>query len=145
MKFIPFALIVYFLYSICALTAQDMKPSSLFRKIPNIKLGVSGTVQKYVMIMNDNFIMVGSLISGWYKLEPDPSWFGNRANEPNNPTWTNQNWLKSRFHFSFAEYSNPRNMGFGILRVMNDDLVQPNRGWWHVYHYLLFRLTLHTS
>jgi redox-sensitive bicupin YhaK (pirin superfamily) len=61
-------------------------------------------------------------------LEPDPSWFGNKPNEVSNPTWTNKNWLKSRFHFSFAEYSNPRNTGFGILRVMNDDLVQPNRG-----------------
>lgn len=54
--------------------------------------------------------------------EPNPRWFGNPANA------TNENWLKSRFHFSFAEYSNPANMGFGILRVMNDDLVQPNRG-----------------
>ena len=37
--------------------------------------------------------------------------------------------MKSRFHFSFAEYSNPRNTGFGVLRGMNDDLVQPNRGF----------------
>ena len=42
--------------------------------------------------------------------------------------WTNKNWLISRFHFSFAEYSNPRNLNFGVLRVMNDDLVQPKRG-----------------
>lgn len=56
-------------------------------------------------------------------------WFGNKANEPSNPQWTNANWLKSRFHFSFAEYNNPRNQNFGVLRVMNDDLVQPNRGF----------------
>ena len=37
--------------------------------------------------------------------------------------------LKSRFHFSFAEYSNPRNTSFGVLRVLNDDLVQPSRGF----------------
>lgn len=62
--------------------------------------------------------------------EPDPRMFGN----PRNPqgtsatNWTNPNWLKSRFHFSFAEYSNgPSN--FGVLRVMNDDLVQPDRGF----------------
>ncbi|KAJ1421904.1 RmlC-like cupin domain-containing protein, partial [Ochromonadaceae sp. CCMP2298] len=61
--------------------------------------------------------------------EPNPSWFGNKGNEASNPTWTNKNWMKSRFHFSFAEYSNPRNQGFGILRVMNDDLVQPDRGF----------------
>jgi redox-sensitive bicupin YhaK (pirin superfamily) len=38
-------------------------------------------------------------------------------------------WLKSRFHFSFAEYYNPDNMNFGALRVMNDDLVQPQSGF----------------
>ena len=37
--------------------------------------------------------------------------------------------LKGRFHFSFAEYSNPRNTSFGVLRVLNDDLVQPARGF----------------
>uniref|UniRef100_A0A6V3IYH2 Pirin N-terminal domain-containing protein n=1 Tax=Lotharella globosa TaxID=91324 RepID=A0A6V3IYH2_9EUKA len=61
--------------------------------------------------------------------EPNPMWFGNKANEPNNPKWTNKNWLKSRFHFSFAEYSNYENTNFGVLRVMNDDLVQPRRGF----------------
>lgn len=40
--------------------------------------------------------------------EPNPSWFGNGANEPDNKYWTNKNWLKSRFHFSFAEYNDPK-------------------------------------
>ena len=35
----------------------------------------------------------------------------------------------SRFHFSFAEYFNHRNSNFGVLRVMNDDLVQRHRGF----------------
>jgi redox-sensitive bicupin YhaK (pirin superfamily) len=61
--------------------------------------------------------------------EPNPAWFGNGPNEKENPSWTNPNWLKSRFHFSFAEYSNRANSGFGVLRVMNDDLVQPRRGF----------------
>ena len=60
--------------------------------------------------------------------EPNPSWFDNPSNEAN-PKWTNGNWLKSRFHFSFAEYNNRANTGFGVLRVLNDDLVQPNRGF----------------
>jgi len=60
--------------------------------------------------------------------EPNPAWFGNSPNE-NKPNWNNKNWLKSRFHFSFAEYSNSRNTNFGVLRVMNDDLVQPRRGF----------------
>jgi hypothetical protein len=60
--------------------------------------------------------------------EPNPAWFGNPPNEPN-PAWTNANWLKSRFHFSFAEYNNAKNSNFGVLRVTNDDLVQPSRGF----------------
>jgi redox-sensitive bicupin YhaK (pirin superfamily) len=64
-----------------------------------------------------------------YVSEPNPAWFGNGANEADNKSWTNGNWLKSRFHFSFAEYNNPRNSQYGILRVMNDDLVQPFRGF----------------
>jgi redox-sensitive bicupin YhaK (pirin superfamily) len=64
-----------------------------------------------------------------YMSEPNPSWFGNKANAPDDPSWTNGNWLKSRFHFSFAEYNNPKNSNFGVLRVMNDDLVQPKRGF----------------
>ena len=61
--------------------------------------------------------------------EPNPMWFGNGANEPEKENWTNDNWLKSRFHMSFAEYHNPANTNFGVMRVMNDDLVQPRRGF----------------
>ena len=38
-------------------------------------------------------------------------------------------WLDSHFHFSFAEYYNPSNMQFGVLRVLNDDMVQPGTGF----------------
>ncbi|MBU3133925.1 pirin family protein [Clostridium gasigenes] len=38
-------------------------------------------------------------------------------------------WLKSKFHFSFAEYYNPNNMRFGSLRVINDDLINPHTGF----------------
>jgi redox-sensitive bicupin YhaK (pirin superfamily) len=38
-------------------------------------------------------------------------------------------WLDSHFHFSFAEYYNPANIQFGVLRVINDDLVQPGKGF----------------
>ncbi len=33
---------------------------------------------------------------------------------------SNLGWLQSRFHFSFAEYRNPKNINFGVLRVLND-------------------------
>lgn len=38
-------------------------------------------------------------------------------------------WLQSRFHFSFAEYRNPANVRFGVLRVLNDDIVRANSGF----------------
>jgi redox-sensitive bicupin YhaK (pirin superfamily) len=38
-------------------------------------------------------------------------------------------WLDSHFHFSFAEYYNPENVNFGVLRVLNDDLVLPGTGF----------------
>jgi quercetin 2,3-dioxygenase len=42
---------------------------------------------------------------------------------------SNLGWLKSKFHFSFADYYNPKNMHFGVLRVLNDDLIQPGSGF----------------
>jgi len=38
-------------------------------------------------------------------------------------------WLDSYFHFSFADYYNPENIQFGILRVLNDDIIQPQTGF----------------
>ncbi len=42
---------------------------------------------------------------------------------------SSQGWLESRFHFSFAEYYNPDNVRFGVIRVINDDIVQANTGF----------------
>lgn len=42
---------------------------------------------------------------------------------------SNLGWLRSIFHFSFAEYYNPKNMNFGKLRVINDDLVDAGTGF----------------
>lgn len=38
-------------------------------------------------------------------------------------------WLKARYHFSFARYRNPDRMGFGALRVINDDRVSAGKGF----------------
>lgn len=38
-------------------------------------------------------------------------------------------WLTSRFSFSFAEYHDPNNRLFGPMRVLNDDIVQPDNGF----------------
>lgn len=42
---------------------------------------------------------------------------------------SNLGWLKSKFHFSFAEYFNINNMNFGALRVINDDLIAKKTGF----------------
>lgn len=42
---------------------------------------------------------------------------------------SNLGWLESRFHFSFADYINHDNVNFGVLRVLNDDIVHPESGF----------------
>ncbi len=38
-------------------------------------------------------------------------------------------WLKAKHHFSFASYQDPSRIHFGPMRVINDDIVAPKKGF----------------
>jgi len=41
----------------------------------------------------------------------------------------NHGWLDARHHFSFANYHDPQRMGWGAIRVWNDDRIAPHSGF----------------
>jgi len=46
-----------------------------------------------------------------------------------NRGFADHGWLKARHSFSFANWYNPERINFGLLRVLNDDIIAPGKGF----------------
>lgn len=54
-------------------------------------------------------------------------------------------WLSTYYSFSFADWFNPERMGFGALRVLNDDTIAPHSGFSPHSHQNMEIITIVTS
>ena len=66
--------------------------------------------------------------------------------------YANHGWLDTHHTFSFASYYDPIHNGFGPLRVLNEDIVQPNQGFpthphreYDIFSYIISGELTHTD
>jgi len=59
--------------------------------------------------------------------------------------YADHGWLKAKHTFSFANYYNPDRIHFGVLRVLNDDIIAPGMGFGNHPHDNMEIITLPLS
>jgi redox-sensitive bicupin YhaK (pirin superfamily) len=79
---------------------------------------------------NDELLPINETIGFNHMPQPESKVASNivihRADTRGGADW---GWLKAKHTFSFANYYNPDRMNFGVLRVLNDDIIAAGRGF----------------
>lgn len=83
--------------------------------IQNIYLATLGLILPKIIWSNTKIVKEGNMKTTLHKA--------------NTRGVADHGWLNSHHSFSFANYHNPERMGFGALRVINDDIVSPTKGF----------------
>ncbi len=79
---------------------------------------------------NDELLPLLNNVGFNHMPQPDSKISGNmvlhKADTRGGADW---GWLQAKHSFSFANYYNPERMNFGVLRVLNDDIIAAGRGF----------------
>jgi|688.fasta_scaffold02961_22 redox-sensitive bicupin YhaK (pirin superfamily) len=92
-----------------------------------ISLGVGSLV--YANLLPTMLLASTSVKNNERKTKMNNSTINKVIHRANERGYAEHGWLKSFHSFSFANYYNPEMMGFGLLRVINDDSVDPGFGF----------------
>jgi len=93
-------------------------------------LAITGTNAAEIMTNNNDELKPLDNIGFNHMPQPDSKIAENmilhKADTRGSADW---GWLQAKHSFSFANYYNPDRMNFGVLRVLNDDIIAAGRGF----------------